>query len=65
MKKEEFRSKAHSVLDQVVNRINEMEVKANEVADDAKEEYHKQLDNLKDIKKNLSEKLDEFDQVAD
>ena len=41
MKKEDFREKAHSVLDEVINHIAEMEKKANEVSDDLKDEYNK------------------------
>lgn len=65
MKKEEFKNKAQSVLDELSSRIDEMETRANEMADDAKEEYYKQLDNLKDLKSQLSAKLDEFDKIAD
>lgn len=65
MKKEEFRNKAQSVLDELSSRIDEMETRANEIADDAKEEYYKQLENLKDIRSKLSEKLNEFDKIAD
>ena len=65
MKKEEFKNKAQSVLDELSSRIDEMEARANEMADDAKEEYYKQLDNLKDLKSQLSSKLDEFDKIAD
>jgi F0F1-type ATP synthase membrane subunit b/b' len=65
MKKEEFKNKAQSVLDELSSRIDEMETRANEIADDAKEEYYKQLDNLKELKSQLSTKLDEFDKIAD
>ena len=50
MKKEDFREKAHSVLDEIIDNIAEMEKKANEVSDDMKEEYSKKLERLKEIK---------------
>lgn len=65
MKKEEFREKAHSVLDQVINRVNEMEAKAGDVAEDAKKEYQEQLQRLKEIQRELSEKLDEYEGIAE
>lgn len=65
MKKDEFKSKAKNVLDQVVDRISELEGKINYVAEDLKEEYFKQIENLRDIRDNLSSKLDKYDNIAD
>lgn len=65
MKKEEFKQKTHKVLDDLVDHIEKLELKADEIADDAKEEYHKQLDNLKGIRDNLSSKLEEYEAIAD
>lgn len=65
MKKEEFKQKAHNVLDELVDYIDKLEAKAGEIADDAKEEYQDQLFRLKEIRENLSSKLDEYDNIAD
>jgi len=65
MKKEEFKSKAKNVLDQLVDRIGELEGKINYVAEDVKEEYFKQIENLRDIRDKLSSKLDDYDNIAD
>lgn len=65
MKKEEFKQKAYDVLDQLVEHIDNLEQKAGEIADDAKEEYKEQLEKLKDIRDNLSSKLDEYEDIAD
>jgi hypothetical protein len=65
MKKEEFKQKAHDVLDELVEYIAKLENKAGEIAEDAKEEYREQLDNLKGIRDNLSTKLEEYESIAD
>ena len=65
MKKEEFRSKAHSVLDEVMNHITEMEGKANEITDDLKHEYNQKLARLKEIQHDLSEKLDDYEILSE
>lgn len=65
MKKDEFRKKAHGILDEVVDRIKEMEDKAGDVKEDAKKEYDEQLKKLKDIQKDLSSKLEEYEGIAE
>lgn len=65
MKKEEFREKAHSVLDEVINHIIEMEKKANDVSDDLKDEYNKKLSRLKEIKLDLTAKLNEYEKMSE
>ena len=65
MKKEEFREKAHSVLDEVINHIIEMEKKANDVSDDLKDEYNKKLSRLKEIKLDLTAKLSEYENMSE
>ncbi len=65
MKKEDFRLKAHSVLDEVINHIAEMEKKANDVSDDLKEEYSKKLSLLKEIKVDLTAKLSEYELLSE
>jgi len=45
--------------------ITNLEDKAGEITDDAREEYQKRLDNLKDIRDNLSAKLDKYENMAD
>ena len=65
MKKEDFREKAHSVLDEIIDNIAEMEKKANEVSDDLKEEYNKKLERLKEIKLDLNKKLDDYEGMTE
>ena len=65
MKKEDFRQKAHSILDEVINHIAEMEKKANDVSDDLKGEYNKKLARLKEIKLDLTAKLDEYEDMTE
>ncbi len=65
MKKEDFRQKAHSVLDEVINHIAEMEKKANDVSDDLKDEYNKKLDRLKEIKLDLTKKLEDYESMSE
>lgn len=52
-------------MDELVDRINELEGKINYVAEDVKEEYFKQIENLREVRDNLSSKLDEYDNIAD
>ena len=61
MKKEDFRQKAHSVLDEIINNIAEMEKKVNEVSDDMKEEYNERIARLQEIKHDLTKKLEDFE----
>ncbi len=65
MKNEEFRQKAHSVLDEVMNHIAEMEKKANEVSDDLKHEYNQKLKRLREIQHDLSEKLNDYETISE
>jgi len=65
MRKEEFKQKTNEVLNELADYISKLEDKADDIAEDAKEEYREQLENLKEIKENLSTKLDEFERVAD
>ncbi|HBT84297.1 MAG: hypothetical protein PHO13_11290 [Fermentimonas sp.] len=65
MKKEEFKQKTHKVLDELKEYIDKLEQKADDIADDAKEEYREQLDNLKGIRDKLSSRLDEYESIAD
>lgn len=65
MKNEEFRQKAHTVLDEVMNHIAEMERKANSVSDDLKQEYNQKLSRLKEIQHDLSAKLNDYETITD
>jgi hypothetical protein len=65
MKKEDFRQKAHSILDEVINHIAEMEKKANDVSDDMKDEYNKKMERLKEIKLDLTSKLNEYEEMTE
>lgn len=65
MRKEEFKQKMHQIVDELAARIDKLEQRADEIADDAKQEYREQLDNLKGIRDNLSSKLEEYESIAD
>ena len=65
MKKEDFRQKAHSILDEVINHIAEMEKKANDVSEDMKDEYDKKIVRLKEIKLDLTAKLSEYEEMTE
>ena len=65
MKKEDFRQKAHSVLDEVIHHIAEMEKKANEVSGDLKDEYNKKLVRLQEIKLDLTQKLEDYEGMTE
>lgn len=65
MKKEEFRQKTYEVVNELADYISKLEEKAGEIAEDAKEEYADRLEKLKEMKDNLSAKLEEYEQIAD
>jgi uncharacterized protein Yka (UPF0111/DUF47 family) len=65
MRKDEFKQKTHDVLNELADYISKLEDKAGEIADDAREEYREQLDKLRDIRDNLSSKLEEYENIAD
>ena len=58
MKKEEFKQKTIDVINELADYISTLEDKAGEVAEEAKEEYRARLDKLKEMKENLSAKLE-------
>ncbi|NLZ96124.1 MAG: hypothetical protein GX921_09930 [Bacteroidales bacterium] len=65
MKKEDFRQKAHSVLDEIVDHIAEIEKKADKASDDMKKEYSKKLERLKEIKLDLTKKLEDYEGMTE
>lgn len=65
MKKEDFRQKAHSVLDEIIDSIAEMEKKVNEVSDDMKEEYNEKIARLQEIKHDLTKKLEDYEGMTE
>ena len=65
MKNEKFRQKAHSVLDEIMDHIAEMEKKANDVSDDVKHEYNQKLARLKEIQHDLSTKLNDYETISE
>lgn len=65
MKKEDFRQKAHSVLDEIINNIAEMEKKVNEVSDDMKDEYNERIARLQEIKHDLTKKLEDYEGMTE
>lgn len=65
MKKDEFREKAHSVLNEIMDNIAEMEKKAGSISEDLKHEYNKKLVRLKEIQKDLSAKLEDYETISE
>lgn len=65
MKKEDFREKAHSVLDEIVDHIAEIEKKADKASDDMKKEYNQRLERLKEIKLDLTNKLEDYEGMTE
>ena len=65
MKREEFKQKIQSVLGELADRIDELESKADTIADNAREEYAKQLANLQELKEKLSAKMDEYEHLSE
>lgn len=65
MKNEDFRQKAHSVLDEVMNHIAELEKKANTVTDELKHDYNQKLSRLKEIQHDLSAKLEDYETMTE
>jgi len=65
MKRDDFREKAHSVLDEIMDNIAEMEKKAGSISEDVKHEYDKKLARLKEIQKDLSTKLDDYETITE
>ena len=65
MKKDDFKQKTHELLDELKEFIDNMEQKADEIAEDAKEGYYAQLNNIKGIRDNLAAKLEEYEELSD
>ncbi len=65
MKKEDFKKKTRELLDELAEHIEKLEQKAGEIAEDAKEQYHEQLEKLKEIRDNLAAKLNEYNNLTD
>ena len=65
MKKEEFKQRTHQVIDELAETISNLEARAGEIAEEAREEYREQLDKLRELREKLSAKLDEYDKLAD
>lgn len=65
MKKDEFKERTHKVLNELADYIEKLEIKANEIADDAKQEYREQLNRLKEIRDSLASKLKEYELLTD
>jgi ElaB/YqjD/DUF883 family membrane-anchored ribosome-binding protein len=61
MKEDDFKQKTHELLDELKEFIKNLELKADEIADDAKEVYYDQLNNLKGIRDNLASKLEKYE----
>ena len=65
MKRDDFKQRAYEILHELADRIDKLDRKADEIADDAKEAYYQQLDNLKGIRDNLAAKLQQYEKVGD
>lgn len=65
MNKQEFKQRTQEILDQLDAKIDEMKQGVANIAEDAKEEYAEQIEKLKGLKNELSEKLGKFDDVTE
>lgn len=65
MNNDNFKQKTHELLDELKEFINNLEKKADEIAEDAKEEYYEQLNNLKGIRDKLASKLEKYEGISD
>lgn len=65
MKKDDFKEKAYQIVNDLADRIDKLEAKANEIADDKKEEYREQLDKLKETRDKLTSKLKEYERMTE
>lgn len=65
MNKEELKQKAQSMLAELNEGIDKLESKAQEIGDDIKEEYAEQVENLKGLKENISQKIKDIDDASD
>lgn len=65
MNNDNFKQKTHELLDELREFINNLEKKADEIAEDAKEEYYEQLNNLKGIRDKLASKLEKYEGISD
>ncbi len=65
MKKDDFKEKAYQIVNDLADRIDKLEAKANEIADDKKEEYREQLDKLKETRDKLASKLKEYERMTE
>lgn len=65
MKKDDFKEKAYQVVNELADRIDKLEAKTNEIADDKKNEYQKELDKLKETRDKLISKLKEYEHLTE
>ncbi len=65
MKKDDFKEKAYQIVNDLADRIDKLEEKANEIAEDKKEEYREQLDKLKETRDKLALKLKEYERLTE
>ena len=65
MRKDDFKQKTHELLDELKVFIVNLEKKAEHIAEDAKDGYYEQLNNLRGIRDNLASKLDEYEGISD
>ena len=65
MKKDDFKEKAYQIVNDLADRIDKLEEKANEIAEDKKNEYREQLDKLKETRDKLVLKLKEYERLTE
>ncbi|MDD2243423.1 MAG: hypothetical protein VB024_06215 [Dysgonamonadaceae bacterium] len=65
MNKEELKQKAQSMLAELNEGIEKLEAKAQEIGDDIKVEYAEQVENLKGLKENITQKIKDIDDTSD
>ena len=62
MNKQEFRTKAHQRVEQLISEYEKLETKKNELSSEMKEKYNAQMENLRKRRVDLENKLKKLDE---
>jgi DNA-binding transcriptional regulator GbsR (MarR family) len=65
MDKQEFKQKAKKSIDNILVKINDLEIKKNNAREDVKDKYHERIEELKAGKEHLLEKYNWLIESAD
>ncbi|MCB0652966.1 MAG: hypothetical protein KDC85_16935 [Saprospiraceae bacterium] len=65
MDKQRFKAKAKKQIDEVFDKINELEAKSDQVKENLKDTYHEQIRTLKSQKEDLKSKYESLEDTAE